>query len=217
MLMGQNLDVAYRGKVVHIQTEDLGRNVAKVMTQVFHSGAILDSKTVSYAEEIARLDDVGQQNDHIRQLMLRLSKWFQKSIHSGAYDAKLKLAPLPASEEEQHRPEKSPEPALDVEPELRADALHPERIDSVTEPAETTATEHHAAVSTGVTLHDDPSAPPVEVRGSSRPAAISDAWLAIASAYMSGSGRSYVGDLDFDGVDQRLVASLTDSLHRARA
>lgn len=217
MLMGQNLDVAYRGKVVHIQTEDLGRNVAKVMTQVFHAGAILESKTVSYAEEIARLDDVGQQNDHIRQLMLRLIKWFHKSIHSGAYDAKLKLAPLPAVDEAQLGPENPAVPSVNPQPENRAIVREPASGGLITAPAATIAIEHFVSVSSGADLPDEPAAPRADAQDSSRPAAMSDAWLAIASAYMSGTGRSFAGDLDFDGVDQRLVASLTASLHRVRA
>jgi hypothetical protein len=97
MLMGQNLDVAYRGKTVHIQTEDLGRNVNKIMTQVFHSGAILDSRTVPYANEIEKHSDVAAQNEVIRKLMLALHKYHYNKVFSGAYDEKLRLPPLEPS------------------------------------------------------------------------------------------------------------------------
>lgn len=217
MLMGQNLDVSYRGRVVHIQTEDLGRNVAKVMTQVFHSGAILDSKTVSYSEEIARLDDVGQQNDHIRQLMLRLNKWFHKSIHSGAYDAKLKLAPLPAVDEEDQRQPTPPEQSVDAEAEALTGVSNPSDVAHVALELESTvATLDVAALAVGEVNVDAPVAP-AAARGSGRASSMSDAWLAIASAYMSGSGRSFSGDVDFEDVDDRLAAALRASLHGARA
>ena len=217
MLMGQNLDVSYRGKVVHIQTEDLGRNVAKVMTQVFHSGAILDSKTVSYAEEIARLDDVGQQNDHIRQLMLRLNKWFHKSIHSGAYDAKLKLAPLPAVDEEGQRHASPPEQSVDVEAETLTEASNPSAGALFTPETEQTSAKLDVAATAVVDVHPDAPVATSASRGSGRASSMSDAWLAIASAYLSGSGRSFSGDVDFEDVDDRLVAALRASLHRTRA
>ncbi|MBU6162375.1 MAG: hypothetical protein KGO50_14760, partial [Myxococcales bacterium] len=194
-----------------------GRNVAKVMTQVFHSGAILDSKTVSYAEEIARLDDVGQQNDHIRQLMLRLNKWFHKSIHSGAYDAKLKLAPLPAVDEESSRHASRPEQSVDVEADTLAEAANPSDGALFTLEPEPTATTADVDATVLVDVHPDVHAATSASRGSGRASSMSDAWLAIASAYLSGSGRSFSGDVDFEDVDDRLVAALRASLHRTRA
>jgi hypothetical protein len=113
MLMGQNLDVSYRGRTVHIQTEDLGRQVNKVMTQVFHSGAIMDTRTVSYAEEIGRLGDVQEQNEYIRRMMLALHKHFYNQIVRGTYDAKLGLPPLT----EEERPSTGVRPAMAAPPQ----------------------------------------------------------------------------------------------------
>lgn len=217
MLMGQNLDVSYRGKVVHIQTEDLGRNVAKVMTQVFHSGAILDSKTVSYAEEIARLDDVGQQNDHIRQLMLRLSKWFHKSIHSGAYDAKLKLAPLPPVDPDTLRQHAPKVPIGDAAPELRHSTTNGVAADFAEGRDITSPGTRGRLEDSGPGQTDDASTTDLGVRGTASAASRSDAWLVVARTHLSGTTRSFVGDVDFGRVDEQLVGSLTDALKSSRA
>jgi hypothetical protein len=217
MLMGQNLDVSYRGKVVHIQTEDLGRNVAKVMTQVFHSGAILDSKTVSYADEIAKFEDVGQQNDHIRQLMLRLSKWFHKSIHSGAYDAKLKLAPLPPVDPDTLRLRGPKAPTSDAGLELTHNTANGVSADFAEGPDVTSPGTRGRLEESGNGLTDDASTTDLGVRGATPAASRKDAWLAVARTHLSGTTRAFSGDVDFGRVDEQLVGSLTDALKSSRS
>lgn len=89
MQMGFNNDVEYRGVTVHIQTEDLGLAVSKIMTQVFYSGAILEAKTISYAADIEALDDAPARADRIRKLMRALHKQAYKRMQDGTYDRKL--------------------------------------------------------------------------------------------------------------------------------
>lgn len=98
MLMGNNVDIDRRGKTVHIQTEDLGRGASRIMTQVFHSGAIVDSRTVSYAEELAKYEGEEKQNEILRKMMLALGRHFMKQIQAGVYDEKLGLPPIPEAE-----------------------------------------------------------------------------------------------------------------------
>ncbi len=98
MLMGNNVDIDRRGKTVHIQTEDLGRGASRIMTQVFHSGAIVDSKTVSYAEELAKYEGEEKKNEILRKMMLALGRHFMKQIQAGVYDEKLGLPPISETE-----------------------------------------------------------------------------------------------------------------------
>lgn len=91
MLMGYNNDVPYRGVVVHVQTEDHGLPAARITTQVFFSGAILDSRTISYENEIEGLSDEAERDQRIRRFMQALHKSFFRKIRTGAYDARLPI------------------------------------------------------------------------------------------------------------------------------
>lgn len=91
MQMGFNNDVPYKGATLHIQTEDHGLNAKKVTSHVFRGGAILDSKTVSYEDEIASFDDPQQRDERIRAFMKALHRHFYKRIHAGEYDELLDL------------------------------------------------------------------------------------------------------------------------------
>jgi hypothetical protein len=75
MQMGRNSDVKYKGLVVHIQTEDLGLTAKKAMAQIFHSGQIIESRSMSY----------------IRKFLESFHRDCFKRLQSGAYDAKLPI------------------------------------------------------------------------------------------------------------------------------
>jgi hypothetical protein len=96
MQMGFNNDIDYRGLVVHIQTEDHGLGTRKITSQVFHSGAILDSRTISYADQIAGIEDPDERDEFIRKQMRTIHKYFYRRIHEGHYDARVRLAPAAA-------------------------------------------------------------------------------------------------------------------------
>jgi hypothetical protein len=53
MLTGYNQDVHVGGDVIHIQTEDKGREKAIVETLVYRGGTIIAAKRTSYAERVA--------------------------------------------------------------------------------------------------------------------------------------------------------------------
>ncbi|MCB9506270.1 MAG: hypothetical protein H6698_00060 [Myxococcales bacterium] len=99
MQMGFNNDIEYKQLTVHIQTEDHGLGSKKITSQVFFSGAILDSRTISYANEIAAIEDDAARDERIRLLMKAIHKKFYKKIHDGDYDEKLPIGapPTPAA------------------------------------------------------------------------------------------------------------------------
>ena len=133
MQMGFNNDVAYRGLVVHIQTEDHGLRSKKITSQVFHSGAILDSKTISYEAEVARFEDDAERDEHIRKMMKALHKQHFKKIHAGDYDEGLPLSEAEASDEAPAaapaEPEAEPPLPPGVSPEDLGAALVPPELE----------------------------------------------------------------------------------------
>ncbi len=100
MQMGFNNDVPYKGATLHIQTEDHGLSSMKVTSHVFQGGAILDSKTVSYEEEIASFEEPQARDERIRAFMKALHRHFYKRVHAGTYDELLGLQSTPADAEE---------------------------------------------------------------------------------------------------------------------
>jgi len=108
MLIGYNNDVQYRNKTFHIQTEDRGMGVKQIETQIFHSGAILDTRIVSYEELIAGKKGDGVKST-IRTLMQTTHKELFKNLMQGHYDDFVGLEPLkdvekPEAVEEDFKP-----------------------------------------------------------------------------------------------------------------
>lgn len=94
MLIGYNNDVQYRGKVFHIQTEDRGSSSMQIETQIFHAGAILDTRIVSYEELVAGESDQETRNRNIKLLMQKTHKELYKNLFSGGYDHYVGLEPV---------------------------------------------------------------------------------------------------------------------------
>ena len=92
MLIGFNNDVQYRGKTFHIQTEDRGLNTHQIETQIFHAGAILDTRIVSYAD-LMNVDDVDARNAQIRKLMQVTHRELYLNLFKGKYDQYAGLEP----------------------------------------------------------------------------------------------------------------------------
>lgn len=103
MQMGFNTDIDHLGITVHIQTEDHGLGDSKITTQVFYSGRILDSRTISYAEAISTLDGSDERSAEITKRMRAIHRHFLNRIREGTYDGKLpiddavKATPAPAA------------------------------------------------------------------------------------------------------------------------
>jgi hypothetical protein len=93
MLIGFNNDVEYRGKVFHIQTEDHGKNDPRIETQLFHSGAILDTKITSYEDILDEYEGV-EAEERIKAKMKASHKTLFRNLRKGKYDEMAGLEPV---------------------------------------------------------------------------------------------------------------------------
>lgn len=99
MLIGYNNDVEYRGKEFHIQTEDLGKEMAKIESQIFHQGQILDTEVVEY-DTLLDEDDEDRVNKRLKTLLSKTHKGLYKRLVAGKYDEMVGLEPLEEEEPE---------------------------------------------------------------------------------------------------------------------
>lgn len=114
MLIGYNNDIEYRDKVFHIQTEDRGLSDCKIETQIFHSGAILDTRITSY-EKYRDLDEE-ERNRKVEALMKASHRDLYRKLHAGEYDAFAGLEPLDDGERSEVIEEVAFEPGQDRVP-----------------------------------------------------------------------------------------------------
>ncbi|RAL23093.1 hypothetical protein DL240_09410 [Lujinxingia litoralis] len=99
MLIGYNNDVEHRGKTFHIQTEDRGSSTDTIETQLFHGGAILDTRITNYAELIVGL--TGKTRDKkVKSAMQASHRTLYKKLLSGEYDHMVGLEPQGEAVEE---------------------------------------------------------------------------------------------------------------------
>ena len=98
MLIGFNNDVEYRGKTFHIQTEDHGEGDPRIETQLFFSGAILDTNITSYQETLDNYDGK-QAEERIRAQMKASHRSLYKKLLAGEYDEIAGLEPVEDVEE----------------------------------------------------------------------------------------------------------------------
>ena len=122
MLIGYNNDIEYRDKTFHIQTEDRGLSDCKIETQIFHSGAILDTRITSY-EKYRDLDE-DERNRKVEALMKASHRDLYRKLLGGEYDAFAGLEPLDDGERSEVFEEAHLEPGQDRVP---AGALEIER------------------------------------------------------------------------------------------
>ena len=98
MLIGYNNDVEHRGKTFHIQTEDRGSNDHRIETQLFHGGAILDTKITSYEEHVEGLEGK-KRNTKIKSIMKASHRSLFRKLLAGKYDEMVGLDPVEKPEE----------------------------------------------------------------------------------------------------------------------
>lgn len=89
MLIGFNNDVEFRGRMFHIQTEDHGIKDGHITTILFFSGQILDSKKISYVDDIDGLSDDEDRKKAIKKRMVELHREFYKRLFDGLYEEKV--------------------------------------------------------------------------------------------------------------------------------
>jgi hypothetical protein len=85
MITGYNTDVAHRGQVLHVQTEDKGVETAWIESLVYAGGQILARKRSSYKP----LLDQGRGRTAISELMDRQHRLVIAEVRRGRFDAKL--------------------------------------------------------------------------------------------------------------------------------
>ena len=86
MLISYNNDVEFRNRWYHIQTEDNGMKDGHITTNVFYKGQTLDSKRISYLDEIANITDPNMQNEVIKALMIKQHQMFYGKLTAGTYE-----------------------------------------------------------------------------------------------------------------------------------
>jgi len=79
MLTGYNTDFKFQGKIYHVQTEDGGANSPFITSLLYHQGAILSSRKISYADILKAdcLDEV------VRELMMEQHKQMIRDLMHG--------------------------------------------------------------------------------------------------------------------------------------
>lgn len=122
MIPGFNLDIRYKGKTFHVQTEDSGPGNPVIMTHLFIFGTILGSRKFDYADLVGQPDMVERVREHMRAELRAM----HAALLAGEFDelakrpmAKRKdlplsgTAPTPAPmSPPTPAPESPPEPAL---------------------------------------------------------------------------------------------------------
>jgi len=88
MLTGYNTDFKCKGKIYHVQTEDGGINSPNITSLLYHQGAILASRKISYAD-ILKADCL---EEVVRELMMEQHKQMIRDTMQG----KLEIPSAPA-------------------------------------------------------------------------------------------------------------------------
>ena len=82
MLPGFNSDQPYRGRIFHVQTEDLGQSQPQVITHLFLDGMVVSSARSDYGD---RLETPGL-SVRVRQLMQRQHEGMLQRLRRGDWD-----------------------------------------------------------------------------------------------------------------------------------
>ena len=85
MVVGFNHNIAHRGELFHVQTEDSGLANPHIITLLYIGGTIICSKKTSYAD-IVKADQLEQV---VESIMKDQHKEMMKRLKSGEFDARL--------------------------------------------------------------------------------------------------------------------------------
>ncbi len=133
MLIGYNNDVDHRGKTFHIQTEDRGANDHRIETQLFHGGAILDTKITSYEEHVEGLEGKAR-NSKIKSIMKASHRSLFRKLLAGKYDEMVGLDPVEKPEDVVEEKAEQFSPGQDRVPQAAVE-LEKDGIDALEEEA----------------------------------------------------------------------------------
>lgn len=95
MIPGYNHNVMHRGKLFHIQTEDMGEKNPVIVTHLFLGGNVVDTKRTSYADILNHEN----RDELIREMMEEQHKSMLRDLKRGKYDAQLGLEEARGEEE----------------------------------------------------------------------------------------------------------------------
>lgn len=85
---GFNQNVSYKGKRLHLQTEDGGAVSACVTSMLFLDGAVVESRKLDYSS----LPDDSDRERKIQRIMKKQHRSVLEDLASGAFDEKLGIA-----------------------------------------------------------------------------------------------------------------------------
>ena len=133
MQIGQNSEVSRNGRVLHIQTEDAGREHGYIVTHLFLSGNILVSERQTYHPHI---DD-----DELRTLIKQQHRSMHQALNNGEYDrtillkhARMNASSIPLAKDRQVKSSQSARPlaqhSTQASPPLAKDSEAPSQQQS---------------------------------------------------------------------------------------
>lgn len=111
MVGGFNTNVRYRGRTFHVQTEDSGPNVAKIVTLLYEGGSILFSRKTAYRGDAASSNPAA-----VRSLMETQHREMVEALKAGQLDAEIGLADGSEDEVATPRPSTAPPPPRAARP-----------------------------------------------------------------------------------------------------
>lgn len=79
-LQGYNHNIRHRGVLFHVQTEDYGKDLHLIVTQLFHSGQLITKLETDYQELIGQ----NQETEKITALMKKQHKMMLTNLTSNA-------------------------------------------------------------------------------------------------------------------------------------
>ncbi|RMD97988.1 MAG: hypothetical protein D6812_14235 [Deltaproteobacteria bacterium] len=91
MLIGFNDEIHYRKLRLHIQTEDSGPKRARITTIILHNGAVVASKSRSYAAILQKRGIEALDESLLRELMMMQHRKMIQDIQAGKLDEALAL------------------------------------------------------------------------------------------------------------------------------
>jgi len=86
----------HRGKLFHIQTEDMGEKNPVIVTHLFLGGNVVDTKKTSYADILKEKN----WEEIVREMMEEQHKSMLRDLKRGKYDSQLGLTTSQLSPEE---------------------------------------------------------------------------------------------------------------------
>lgn len=85
-LLGYNTNIRHKGKIYHVQTEDMGVKKGIIVTHLFHEGVIIATKKTDYTHLVNHPD----REKIVSELMKEQHKKICLELKNGVYDSEEK-------------------------------------------------------------------------------------------------------------------------------